>query len=36
MMEAEKEQYNIKIRKAQKLDGEATGVGGNKMRADRA
>lgn len=34
MMEAEKEQYNIKIsRKVQKLDGEA--MGGNKMRADR-
>lgn len=34
MMEAEKEQYNIKIRKVQKLDGGA--MGGNKMRADRA
>ena len=34
MIEAKKEQYNIKIRKAQKLDGQATG--GNKMRADRA
>lgn len=32
MVETKKEQCNIKIGKAQKLDGQA--IGGNKMRAE--